>query len=113
MRVENMVGPGTPDVEYIGGWIELKQVDEWPKREATPLRVDHFTPQQKAWLIRRRLRGGRAFVLIRVANDWLLIDGTVAAKILGSVPKDELISKSIKHWHGRLDSKELLKCLTS
>lgn len=112
VRVENPAFPGTPDVNYIEGWVELKQEDEWPKRERTPLRVDHFTPQQRVWLTRRCRAGGRAFMLIKVDRDWLLFRGDVAAKIVGHVPRQELIQHALRHWPGKLIHEELRECLT-
>lgn len=90
LRVENPCHPGTPDVNYVGGWIELKQHDKWPAKPETPLRLPHFTPQQKIWLSRRIRKGGRAFVLLQVARDYLLLDGQVASEILGEATEGEL-----------------------
>jgi hypothetical protein len=98
MAVENAVQPGTPDVEFIGGWIELKSVDSKPKREDTVVRVDHFTPLQRLWLKKRRERGGRAWLLLRVGREWLLIDGKVAAAKVGSSTMADLIRLAVCHW---------------
>ena len=53
VSVENGVGVGTPDVNCTTCWIELKAVTKAniPKREDTPVRLPHFTQQQKIWLI--------------------------------------------------------------
>lgn len=118
MRVENPALPGTPDVNYCcgegkEGWIELKQVDAWPKRTGTPLRIPHFTPQQRVWLTRRRYKGGRAYVLLQVSNDFLLFSGTVAAEILGDTTRSELIKKTIAHWESKEEMTQSLKqCLS-
>ena len=112
VRVENSACPGTPDVNYTGGWIELKHENEWPKRVDTPLRVPHFTPQQRVWLIRRYLKGGRAFMLLRVKHDWLLFDGVTAAKIVGHLSKQELIMHALMYCPGGIDRQELQRCLT-
>lgn len=113
VAVENPIRPGTPDVNYIEGWIELKQIPAWPKRADTPVRIDHFTPQQRVWLHRRCLRGGRAHVLLLVGNkEWLLFQGEDAANHLGKIPKKQLLSLAIAVHLGSLDRDWLLKHLT-
>jgi len=111
VSVENTVaGPGTPDVNYVEGWIELKSLEEWPKREDTPLRVDHYTPQQKVWAVRRRRAHGRCHLLLKVGQDWLLLDGAVAARELGKVTKERLMELAEEKWVGA-PGEELLECL--
>lgn len=95
VRVENPCHPGTPDVNYVGGWIELKKVDKWPARETTPLRLPHFTAQQKVWLTRRINKGGNAYVLLQVSREYILLRGDVAAKILGEATREELVDAAI------------------
>jgi len=82
-RVENAVGPGTPDINYRGGWIESKQLPAWPKREGTVVKVDHYTPQQRSWHMRRAKRGGNIHVAIEVAGEFFLFNGWDAAQHLG------------------------------
>lgn len=114
VSVENgMTHPGTPDVSYAGGWIENKAMEHWPVKPETPLRVDHFTPQQRIWLIRRRRAGGRAFLLLTVGRDWLLFDGAVAAECLGKVPQHTLYTLAAATWIGTPLAKELIECLTA
>lgn len=99
VRVENAaVGAGTPDVNYRDGWVELKYASRWPPR-CGPLRLDHFTSQQRTWLIRRRKAGGLAFLLLKVgANEWLLFDGAVAALILGFSTRERLYEEVLARW---------------
>jgi hypothetical protein len=111
ISVENSCGPGTPDVNYIGGWLELKRVAAWPANLRTPVRIPHFSPQQKVWLARRCQRGGRAYVLLQVERDWFLIDGLVAASGLGTWNRDDLLFNSAKHWFPNLVPEELLDFL--
>lgn len=98
VRVENPAVPGTPDVNYKEGWIELKYADRWPP-QGGPLRVDHFTKQQRVWLTRRRRAGGLAFLLLKVGEgEWLLFDGAVAAIALGATPREKLYELATVRW---------------
>jgi hypothetical protein len=72
ISVENMVGIGTPDVNYAEGWLELKFKKAWPKRETTALKFPHFTEQQRVWLKRRSRKGGTAYLLVLVGREWFL-----------------------------------------
>lgn len=86
-RVENSVGDGTPDINYSGGWIESKMVD-FPKRTDTILRVPHYTPQQRAWHVRRIRAGGVLHVIVQdktSSTETLVFDGLEAATALGSI----------------------------
>ncbi len=101
--VENPANPGTPDVSYVEGWIELKQLDEWPVREDTPVKIVHYTPQQKIRARKRWKRGGNVFWLLQVKNDWLLLDGDVAAELYddGAPTRAELYSRARATWTGQ------------
>jgi hypothetical protein len=105
--VENGVGAGTPDVNYADGWIELKSIDRWPPKGG-PLRVPHFTSGQRVWLVRRRRAGGEARLLLKVGNDWLLLDGTVAALRVGEATREELLEIAEATWQSR---REMVSCL--
>jgi hypothetical protein len=94
--VENPCLPGTPDINCTLGWIECKKMRAWPKRAGTVVRLDHhLTPQQRIWLSRRCRKNGRAFVLLQVANDFLLLWGATAAEQLEKLPKRALIEAAI------------------
>lgn len=111
LAVENPVCPGTPDVNYVEGWLELKSLAAWPDDPITPLSVGHFTPQQRLWLRKREIAGGRIHMLLKVADDWLLISGAAAATYVGKANREFLVSVSDKVWEGGLNEKELLSCL--
>lgn len=114
-RVENPCLPGTPDVNCTLGWIELKWIEKWPARTGTPVRVDHFTPQQRIFGQKRHRAGGLALLLLQVEStqDWLLFDGPTAARIVGHVPRAELLAGALAHWIGRDMEKNLVPCLFS
>lgn len=90
VRVENPIHPGTPDVNLCNGiWVELKSIAGWPVRDTTNVRIPHYTPQQRVWLYRRwKFAPGSTFLLleVRAAQQWLLFDGDVAAKVVGRAP---------------------------
>lgn len=112
MSVENSVRPGTPDVNYIGGWVELKVLEKWPVRAATKVRVPCFTDQQRVWLARRWLRGGAAFFLILIDKDWLLFNGDMAGRFVGrDFDKNEMIESSRMFSEGHFDKRQLYRIL--
>lgn len=113
VAVENPVYPGTPDVNYLHGWIELKWMRRWPSGRETPVRIDHFTPQQRSWLLRRARRGGKVHVLLQVKREWLLMEGEWAARFLGHVPRVQLLAGSMRVWGQGLIDRELCECLRS
>ncbi len=111
VRVENGVDMGTPDCNTIHGWFEYKHVKEWPKRGG-PLRIPHFTPQQRVWL-RRRWRthgegdkGHGAWMVLQVARDIMLFDGETAARVVGNANKKDLFEAAICVWEGRFPKAE-------
>lgn len=110
VSVENPVHPGTPDVNFIGGWVELKWARRWPERGG-PLRLDHFTREQRVWLRRRWHRGGAAWLLLQVGREWMLFDGEVAAHVVGRSTRGELQRHAAAHWPDGLDSGDLLQML--
>lgn len=109
--VENPVYPGTPDIAFIGGWIELKKLDEWPKRETTKVRLDHYTLQQRAWARIHHHRGGKSYWLLRVQREWLLLHGAIAAEVVGSLTREELKGRTILYMSDGLDGDRLLEKL--
>lgn len=68
--VENAVCPGTPDISYAGGWIELK-VDEWNKKGELPLKL--LTPQQRVWMHKRWSVTGEMVSLAVLVHDCVMI----------------------------------------
>jgi len=92
VSVENGCGAGTPDINHTMGWIELKSLARVPPKGG-PLRVPHFTPQQRAWLFKRDKMGGLAQVLLKVGkHDWMLLSATTAFQMLGRATYLELLA---------------------
>jgi hypothetical protein len=111
-RIENR-WEGTPDVNYIEGWIELKFIRDLPKRAATIVRIDHFTPQQRVWLLERSLAGGKVFLLLKLASSWMIFEGRVASEFVGLVDYATLKEKAIQVWDKTLNKTEFRKIIRS
>lgn len=97
LRVENRACMGTPDVNYTGGWIELKELPSWPTGE-WKVRIPHFTVEQKLWLRSRCRAGGKAYLLLKVGSEWLLFDGQIAGEVIGETTAHELRGRSCFRW---------------
>lgn len=82
-RCENAVDPGTPDINYLFGWIESKLLPAWPKRANTVVRIEHYVPAQRGWHLRRCSVGGRVWVALDVAGEFMLFHADHAAQHLG------------------------------
>ena len=100
--VENRVGPGTPDINYVHGWIETKCLKKWPVRASTPVQLAHdLTQGQRIWLMRRWETGGEAYVLLQAEKDWLIFDAPTACRLIGTATKDELLDGATMVWLGK------------
>lgn len=111
ISVENLVGVGTPDVNYVGGWIELKVLEKWPVRPSTPVRLPKLTQEQRIWLARRWARDGQAHLLLAVAHEWLLFTGISSFHAVGYLNRQDLYDEAVAHWEKAPTSQELLEAL--
>lgn len=96
--IENTCEFGTPDVECSTAWIELKVRPEWPKREDTVVRFDHFTAPQRKWLRDRWRCNGRAWLLAVIDRDFLLFSGGPAGEYFGRVARRKLEALATAVW---------------
>ncbi len=107
VRVENPALPGTPDVNYVEGWVELKWRRDWPARADTVVEFDHFTNRQRIWIIERAKANGRVFVLVQVARQWMIFEPEPAVRVIGRGTREELEAAALKIWPDGLDTDEL------
>jgi hypothetical protein len=97
VAIENPVYPGTPDVNYVDGWIELKWLRRWPVKVESVVQLDHYSPQQRLWIRRRSLARGRCFLLLQCKKEWLLFKHPETMEV-GKLTKSQLIEKSVRYW---------------
>lgn len=111
VRIESPMESGVPDVNLTVGWMELKYAARWPPKGG-PLRLDHYTQEQKTWATRRIAAGGRVFLLLKVGREeWLLFDGRIAAIFLGKSTREELYKVCLARWTRLPKNEEMSKCL--
>ena len=110
-RHEDKLAKGIADVSFVSedarhGWMELKQVDEWPKRESTIVRVEHFTTDQLHWLQRKGKAGGNTWLFMKVERDWLLFYWN-QIELIGQINRADLERAATCVWRGRMNWSEL------
>jgi len=94
-RHEDSLQTGIADVSFVSnngfhGWMELKKLNEWPKRESTIVRIDHYTDDQRIWLARKGRAGGYTWLFLQVGRDYLLFNWKAAQEV-GRLPKEHLM----------------------
>ena len=103
---------GVPDINFTGGWIELKWLRRWPKNaDREPVAIKCFTPAQRAWLSRRTKKGGLAWLFVKVGDDWMLFRGDWAAQNVGLVGRPGLMDGAVWQCRGGLDDGWFLRAL--
>ncbi len=119
---EDALQAGIPDLSYSGGghhgWIELKWLEAWPKREGTIVRIPHYTKEQKHFLLTRGRAGGRCWLLLRVggASAWHLTEHILLdherAQDLGALSRREILVRCKESWNGMsIDFEQLTRAL--
>ncbi len=113
--IENMLRAGTPDVNFLYGWIECKYMKFWPRNaEKNPVRFPHpLTKEQCLWIKRRCKRGGLCYVAIQVSRDWFFFKGTAITDLFNNMTKPQMIEKCDLYMKSGLDKEELIKWLTN
>lgn len=98
VSIENaLTTPGLPDLCLTTGWAELKILSKWPVRASTPLRIDHFTAEQKRWAIWWTDHGGMYWLVVKVAREIFLFNAQQAQKV-GTLTRDEMLANCIAHF---------------
>lgn len=109
VRVENAIDVGTPDVCYrlsidgspvVTGWLELKHVDTWPARAATPVHVRSLTIDQVIW--HESWWPGACFVLLQVDRSYFLMSGGEIRGLYDGWTRTELGARALRSWSRQL-----------
>lgn len=110
-----VTGLGIPDVNFIGGWFECKNLDAWPKNaDISPVRFHHsLTKEQGVWLYRRSRAGGFAMVCAKVSTEWFFFDGSWIKDKWDKMTRPQMIEMADLYLPGRLDKDRLLNFIRS
>lgn len=113
IRVENVACAGTPDIAYVGGWIESKVIERFPIHRGTAVRVFHFSPEQRVWHSRHFIAGGKSFVALQVEStaEVFLFNGRLAAEHLGEMPEAQMRSVALRTFRGKIDAATLQRTI--
>lgn len=117
-RVENSAGAGTPDVTYclagVSGWVELKALDDWPVRPATTISIPKLKKEQVEWLSRWHKAGGRAYMLLQVQRQYVLLDPMTTRDVYErTLVKEALLQRALLTHTGNFPTLRLAHLLTS
>ena len=100
-RIESSSSNGVPDVTWgipgKNGWMELKNIDEWPKRKDTKIKLP-LRAEQKLWIKIRGRLSGSVWVLCRIEKYHFLLNSSQALEAYNGWTKDEWLKKSTDCW---------------
>lgn len=117
-RHEDVMQTGIADLSFIvrrqvkpghsghHGWMELKYRAEAPKRASTICKLDHYTQDQRNWLLKKGENAGYTFLLLQLGRDYLLFDWQ-GAQDVGRITTAELYDTATWTSKGKLDARGL------
>ena len=110
-RHEDSLQAGIADVSFVDlggvhGWMELKQLDDYPAREESIVRVEHFTDKQKIWLRKKGKAGGSTWLFMQIKRDYYLFRWN-QIDVVGQVNAAELARSAFYLWKGKMDWERL------
>lgn len=89
---------GTPDVAYSHGFVELKNLDGFPVRASTVVRIPHYTDNQRDWLLAHHRAGGLAWLVIQVEQEWFVFDAERAQEVGLTLTRQDWYNNANAHW---------------
>lgn len=111
VSVENMLTtPGLPDVCHIFGWAEIKISSKWPVKDTTPLRIDHYTDQQRKWAQNWVEAGGSYRLVCKVAGEWFVFKVPDSLEV-GKLTRAEMVTRATFHSKFKPSRAELIQAL--
>jgi len=117
-RHEDNISKGIPDVSFainnngqkINGWMELKHIKSFPKKRDSIIAIDHYTDDQRKWLLENYETGGATFLFIKIDREYYLFTGSAMVSV-GYRTKDWWLTHCIGCWVGSVDWKQFVYIL--
>ena len=115
-RHEDTTTVGIPDVSFslgfvpngdntkigVAGWIELKHKHKYPAKASTPVRFDHYTPEQKLFLEEQGNLLIPAYLFVQVDSDYFLFDH-IRGQNVGDLTKKQMKEQAVLYCHKKMD----------
>ncbi len=117
VRIESPLVKGIPDVAYCllgcAGWLELKELETWPKRPTTALHVPSLVLEQvifaEAWASAK----GKAHLLLQVGRAYFLLDPVMMRRIFERLAvRAEIELNAVARGEGRFPRAAVVRSLT-
>jgi len=109
-RHEDKFNAGIADLSFVcgnmHGWIELKQMDAWPKRPGTIVSCKHYTAVQRAFLKAKGRHGGNAWLFVKIGREYMLFDWE-EAQLFGTLNGADTRKLAGYVWSNRMNWAEL------
>lgn len=117
MRIETSTQRGVADVAYCfnghAGWLELKQLSAWPKRESTPIRIPSLKLEQVLFLESWRAAKGNAYLLMQIEKTYCLLSSDMARFLWsGKLTKQSIQNSALVMGTGHFPTLPLVLWLT-
>ena len=115
---EDSLSVGIPDLSYgiqgVNGWIELKQIDDFPEDESKVIRPKKYTPEQVNWLRNRGRKAGHCFIFVKIGkNSYYLLDWEFARLVREGMTISEYRTYSDDYWEkSKIVPDQLVRVLT-
>ncbi len=108
-RHEDELSDSIPDVSFarkgVDGWLELKIIEHWPKRESCAVNLSRLRPGQVNWMEERGKAGnGHCWLLLAVGESagdatWVLIPHTSVRLVYDRALTRQEILSLFPHCH--------------
>ena len=114
---EDQYSEGIPDLSFgingVNGWIELKQIEKWPKKQITKVKPKKFTSEQINWINKREKKGGHCFILVKIEKEYFLFYPNWAKRIKEGLTETEYNSYCIAKWDKSINIDDFINIIAS